>query len=196
VRWKHSAINRKGVPYRDAKTRAQFDRAVAGDDARKGFRGKDVNRERAQAALRERGVDPAQARETLKRDPQARARAQTAVKNVDRNKLKAPTQDIDRDKARAAAQNIDRDKARAAVQNVDRNHAKQAMQNRSRDNALKGAGNAVKTRQQVDRGVASRQGMQRASAQPTKVSRPTGHARPAARPSPRAGSGRAMRRGR
>jgi hypothetical protein len=28
VRWKHSAINRKGVPYRDAKTRAQFDRAV------------------------------------------------------------------------------------------------------------------------------------------------------------------------
>jgi hypothetical protein len=208
IKWQHNAINRKGVPYRDARTRAQFDKALAGADARKQFRGKDINRERAQAALKDRGVDPAKARETLKRDPQARERAQAAVKNVDRNKLKAATQNIDRNKARAAAQKVDRDKARAAMQNIDRGAARKAAQNRSRDNAFKGAGNAVKTRQQVDRGVASRQAMQqRPSMRPAKfnrpaaqqrpaMNRPAGHARPAARPAHRAGGGRAMHRGR
>ena len=151
--WNHNAANRKGVPYRDEKTRQQYDRKVAGAENRADFRGRDpqrdASREKAQATLANRGIDPAKGREQLRNDPQTRERAQTAAKNVDR------------DKTRAAAQNIDRDKAQAKAQNVDRDRARQNAQARSRDNALKGAGNPGRTRQNIDRGNASRQSMQR-----------------------------------
>jgi len=209
VKWEHNANNRKGVPYRDAKSRASFDKPLAGADDRKQFRGKDVqrdvDRERAQAALKERGVDPAQAREKLQRDPQARDRAQQAVKNVDRDKALAAAKNVDRDKARAAAKNVDRD--RAAVQNMDRSKAKQVARDRSRDNAFKTAGSGAQTRQQVNRGVASRQSMQRPATRPAAQQRPSANrpavqqhpsvGRPAAKAAaPRAGGGRAAARAR
>jgi hypothetical protein len=151
--WKHNAANRKGVPYRDDKTRQQYDRKVAGAENRADYRGRDpqrdASREKAQATLADRGIDPAKGREQLRNDPQTRERAQTAAKNVDR------------DKTRAAAQNIDRDKAQAKAQNVNKDRARQNAQARSRDNALKGAGNPGRTRQNIDRGNASRQSMQR-----------------------------------
>jgi hypothetical protein len=201
ARWEHNGNHRKAVPYRDAKTRAQFDKPLAGADSRKPYRGKDVSRdasrERAQAALKDRGVDPSKAREQLRSDPQARDRAQQAVKSVDRDKVKAATQNIDRDKARAAAQKVDRDKVRAgardadrdrdraALQKADRGSAKQVARDRSRDNAFKTAGNGAQSRQQVNRGVQSRQSMQRTAT------------RPAQRPATgRVGAGRAGHRGR
>jgi hypothetical protein len=151
--WNHNAANRKGVPYRDEKTRQQYDRKVAGAENRADYRGRDpqrdASREKAQATLADRGIDPAKGREQLRNDPQTRERAQTAAKNVDRDKTRTPAQNINRDKAQAKAQNVDRDRAR---------HNAQA---RSRDNALKGAGNPGRTRQNIDRGNASRQSMQR-----------------------------------
>lgn len=153
VNWNHNADNRRGVPYRDAKSRERYGKQVAGSDSRKEFRGRDAqrdaSREKAQATLTDRGIDPAKGREQLRNDPQTRERAQTAAKNVDR------------DKTRAAAQNIDRDKAQAKAQNVNKERARQNAQARSRDNALKGAGNPGRTRQNIDRGNASRQSMQR-----------------------------------
>ena len=151
--WNHNAANRKGVPYRDDKTRQQYDRKIAGAENRADFRGRDpqrdTSREKAQATLADRGIDPAKGREQLRNDPQTRERAQTAAKNVDRDKTRTPAQNINRDKAQAKAQNVDRDRAR------------QNAQARSRDNALKGAGNPGRTRQNIDRGNASRQSMQR-----------------------------------
>jgi hypothetical protein len=136
--WQHNAANRKGVPYRDQASRQKFDQKVAGAENREQFRGKDpgrdAQRQQAQAALQQRGADPAKGREQLKNDPQARDRAQ------------------------AAAQGGGADRARAAAQDADRDRARQAAQNRGGgDNALRGAGNAAQTRQQVDRGNASRQ---------------------------------------
>jgi hypothetical protein len=177
VKWNHDASHRRGVPYRGTKTRAKFDKPLAGADARREFRGKDVNRdlsrERAQAALKGRGVDPATARDKLQNDPKTRERAQAAARSVDR------------DKARTAARNVDRDKARAAAQKIDRSNAKQAARDRNRDNALKTAGRGAQTRKQVNRGVESRKSMQRPAAHPA--------AKPAA---PRGGGGRGQRRGR
>jgi hypothetical protein len=136
VKWNHNPDNRRGVPYRDAKTRETFSKPLAGADQRRDYRGRDAERERAQATLQQRGIDPAQGREKLRTDPpQAR------------------------EKAQAATQNVDRDKARAATQNIDRDSARQAAQNRSPDNAFKGARDAGQTRQDISRGDASRQAM-------------------------------------
>ena len=147
VKWNHNPDNRRGVPYRDAKTRDAYSKPLAGADQRRDYRGRDADREKAQAALQQRGADPAQGRDKLRNDPQTRERAQAASQNVDR------------DKARAAAQNADRDKARTATQNVDRDRARTAAQNHSPDNAFKGARDAGKTRQDISRGDASRQAM-------------------------------------
>jgi hypothetical protein len=146
-KWNHNPDNRRGVPYRDAKTRETFSKPLAGADQRRDYRGRDADREKAQATLQQRGIDPAQGREKLRNEPQTRERAQAA------------TQNVDRDKARAATQNVDRDKARAATQNVDRDRPRPAAQNRSPDNAFKGARDAGQTRQDISRGDASRQAM-------------------------------------
>lgn len=139
VKWNHNPENRKGVPYRDAQSRDKYGKQVAGADKRQDYRGKDperdASRDKAQAALKDRGVDPAKERQALRDDPQTRQRAQQAAQNADG----------------------DRDRARAAAQNADRDRARQAAQGRSHDNAFKGAGNAGATRQAASRGAASRQ---------------------------------------
>ncbi len=151
--WKHNAANRKGVPYRDDRTRQQYDRKIAGAENRDDYRGRDpqrdASREKAQAALTDRGIDPAKGREQLRNDPKTRERAEAATKNMDR------------DNARSAAQNVDRGKAGAKAQNIDRERANQAAKTRSRDNAFKGASMPDRTRQTIDRGNTSRQSMQR-----------------------------------
>jgi hypothetical protein len=183
VKWEHNADNRKGVPYRDARSREKYDRKVAGADDRKEFRGKDAqrdaSRDKAQAAMKDRGVDPAKGREQLQKDPQARDRAQAAVQDGGRDRVQSVDPDKARDRAQAASRDVDRDKARAAAQNADRGQAKQAAQTRSRDNALSGAGNAAQTRQQADRGNASRQAAQNRAA-PRPAAAAGGGARAAA----------------
>jgi Protein of unknown function (DUF3300) len=153
VSWKHNADNRRGVPYRDAKSREQYGKSVGGADKRQEFRGKetgrDASREQAQAALQQRGIDPAKERQQLRDNPQTRERAQSAARDTNAN----------RERAQAAAQNIDRGQARAKAQNVDRSQARSAAQSHSRDNAFQGAGNATQARQSASRGVASRQSM-------------------------------------
>ena len=119
VAWSHNADNRRGVPYRDAQSRERYGRQVAGSDSRMEFRGRDpqrdASREKAQAALTERGMDPSTGRERLRNDLQTRQQAQN----------------VDRDKARVAAQNIDRDHVRAKTQDVNGDHAHPERQNRS-----------------------------------------------------------------
>jgi hypothetical protein len=185
VSWKHNSDNRRGVPYRDDKTRQQFDRKVAGAEGRADYRGKDASRdasrEKAQAAMKDRGVDPAKGREQLKSDPQARERAQQAAQNADRDKARQAAQGVDRDQARAKAQNADRGEARAKAQNVDRSEARQAAQNRAPDNAFKGASKPAQTRQAIDRGTASRSAATTRAAAPRASAGGGGGGRAAAR---------------
>jgi len=137
--WNHNAANRKGVPYGDAKTRQQFDRNVAGADNRGDYRGRDTqrdaSRDKAQATMKDRGVDPAAGREQLRNDPQTRERANQATQ-------------------------MDRSQQRAQAQNMERSQAGQARASGSSwgsDNAFKGASNASQSRDQVNRGSSSRQ---------------------------------------
>lgn len=150
--WNHNAANRKGVPYRDDKTRQQFDRNVGGAENRGDYRGRDTqrdaSRDKAQATMKDRGVDPAAGREQLRNDPQTRERANQA------------TQNVNRDQARSSAQNMDRSQERAQAQNKDRSQASQSRSSGSgwgSDNAFSGAGNASQSRDQVNRGSSSRQ---------------------------------------
>jgi hypothetical protein len=197
VSWKHNSDNRRGTPYRDDKTRQQFDRKVAGAEGRADYRGKDASRdasrEKAQAAMKDRGVDPAKGREQLKSDPQVRDRAQQATQNVDRDRARDAAQNVDRDKARQAAQgvdrgearakaqNVDRDAARAKAQNVDRSQARQTAQNRAPDNAFKGASNPAQSRKAIDRGTASRNAAATRAAAPRASAGGGGGGRAAAR---------------
>ena len=158
--WNHNAANRKGVPYRDAKTRQQFDRNVGGAENRGDYRGRDTqrdaSRERAQATMADRGVDPAKGREQLRNDPQTRERANQATLNADRERA----QTANRDQQRSSAQNMDRSQERAQAQNRERSQASQSRSSGSgwgSDNAFSGAGNASQSRAQVNRGSSSRQ---------------------------------------
>ena len=141
VTWNHNADNRRGVPYRDAKSRERYGKQVAGKDSREAYRGRDpqrdASRQKAQAALQDRGIDPAKGREKLRSDPQTRERAQSA------------------------AQRVDPDQARAKAQTIDRGRDRHASHASGRDNAFKGAGNPERTRQSIDRGNVSRQSMHR-----------------------------------
>jgi hypothetical protein len=201
--WTHNADNRKGVPYRDSKSREQYgNRAAAGGaDNRKDFRGndpgRDASREKAQATLKDRGADPAKGRQELRNDPQARDRAQAATRDAQaRDRAQGGMQRPDgggtRDPSRAAAKDPGRDNARAAAQTADRDRVNNAAQNRGGDNALKGAGNAAQTRQSTDRGNASRQAAQARPAAASHSMPQAGGTRAAA---PRASAGGGARAG-
>jgi len=185
VAWNHNPANRRDVAYRGAQSRQRFDsqrvaansNRVAGgrtapDLNRDQFRGRDqqrdVGRERAQAAMQDRGIDPSRGRDQLRNDPQARERAQAAAQNVDRGRA---AQNIDRGAAAQGVQNIDRDRARQAAQNVDRDQARQAAQNVNRDQARTAAQNVDR-----ERARAAAQNVDRERAQQAAQNRPRDNA--------------------
>jgi hypothetical protein len=157
--WRHDPGQRRGVPYRDAATRANFDRGIGGADQRREHRGKvdtrGASRERAQTTLQQRGVDPGRSREMLRDDPQTRQRAQQAVREPTRagRTPTAPTAE----RARTASPAMtDRSSQRAAAQNLERSNARAATASRSGGDAFRGAGNAGRSQQEISRGRASR----------------------------------------
>ena len=149
--WNHNAANRKGVPYRDDKTRQQYDRKVAGTENRADSRGRDTqrdaSRQQAETTLKNRGADPAAGREKLRNDPQTRDRANQATQNPDRKQTRNTSQNMDRSQERAKAQNADRSRANQS----------RSSSNRGSENAFKGASNTSQSRHQASRGSASRQ---------------------------------------
>ena len=187
--WNHNSNNRRGVPYKDEKSRQKFENKRAGSDQRKDYRGRDEQRDKARATLDKRAVDPAEGRKELKgasgdkaRDSVSKAnrdvaqgklasvdtgKARDTAKNVDRDKARSTLQGKDAGKTRDAAKNVDRDKARSTLQSKDAGKTRDAgkardttsRQPKSRDSALTGAGNAQKTRQSINRGQSSNRSM-------------------------------------
>ncbi|MDM0000628.1 DUF3300 domain-containing protein [Variovorax sp. J22P240] len=177
--WQHNAANRKGVPYRDARSQQQFERGVGGADQRADFRGRDgerdAQRQQAQSSLQQRGMDPGAGRENLRNDPATRDRAQRAAEGAGRDRAGAG----DRGGAGGNVGGGDRGGAgsnfaggdRGASDRgggvrggaggnfgqTDRGSAQPVQHRGASDNALRGAGSASDTRQQMDRGAASRQ---------------------------------------
>ena len=138
--WKHNANNRRGVPYADNKSRKKFDNKRAGADQRKDYRGRDAQRDKARSTLDKRAVDPAAGRKQL--------------------------QGAGGDRARSSVNTANREVAQGKLGNNSRqNHNTRQSGNyankssRSRDNALRGAGNASKSRQNINRGNSSNRSM-------------------------------------
>lgn len=179
--WQHNAANRRGVPYRDQRSQQQFGRNVPGAENRADFRGRDnagrdAQRQQAQSALQQRGMDPGQGRENLRNDPGTRDRAQRAAEGTGRGDRGGAGGDRggqfgDRggDRGgqfgdRGGAGGGDRggqfgggDRGGAGAGGRGGQGFEQ-VQSRGGDNALRGA-NSGQSRQQMDRGAASRQSM-------------------------------------
>ena len=165
--WKHNSNNRRGVPYKDAKSRKQFDNKRGGAEQRKDYRGRDAQRDKARDTLDKRGVDPAEGRKELKGVGGDRAR--DSVSKANRDITQGKLGDRDAGKTRDAAKNVNRDtgktrdasKARdtSKVRDAGKSRDFSSNQSRSRDNALRGSGNANKSRQSINRGQSSNRSM-------------------------------------
>ncbi|HEX6018627.1 MAG TPA: DUF3300 domain-containing protein [Burkholderiaceae bacterium] len=161
TKFQHNAANRKGVPYRDQASRDKFGGGRGGAEARNNFRGRDpvteARRQQAQSTLQNRGMDPAQARDALRNDPATRQRAQTAAQGArDRGSVgggdRGGQAGGGRDGGLAGAGG-GRDGGFSNV-SASRDRAQALGGN---DHALRGANNPGQSRQQFDRGSASRQ---------------------------------------
>jgi hypothetical protein len=191
-RWSHNVNNRRDVPYRGGdRTRQQLqDRAQRVD--RDQFRGRDLDRQRAQQSLQNRGVNTDRAqlqnidRDKLRQQAQGvdrsqvqqraqnvdRSQVQNRAQNVDRSQVQNRAQNVDRSQVQQRAQNVDRSQVQNRAQNVDRSQVQQRAQNQNA--AFQGVGDR-QARQQVDRGNASRQSAQQMQhARPQNVQRPSG----------------------
>ncbi|MDM0078888.1 DUF3300 domain-containing protein [Variovorax sp. J2P1-59] len=126
-RFQHNAQNRRGVPYRDTRSQQQFGRSVPGGENRSDFRGRDAQRQQAQSALQQRGMDPGAGRNQLRNDPATRQRADAAARGQG---------------GFGGNDGLSRVGAQGGARG---------------DNAFSGAGNVGQARQQMDRGNASRQ---------------------------------------
>ncbi|MET0540846.1 MAG: DUF3300 domain-containing protein [Variovorax sp.] len=140
--FQHNAANRRGVPYRDSRSQQRFGNNVPGAEQRGDFRGRgdsarDAQRQQAQSALQQRGLDPGQGRNQLRNDPGTRERAQNAAQG-------RPGGDFGGGGNRMGDQGLSRVNAGGGM---------------GGDSALRGAGNAGQMQRQMDRGGASRQSM-------------------------------------
>lgn len=153
-KFEHNAANRRGTPYRDQSSRQKYGKDLPGASDRQSFRGRDpardARRQDAQSSLRDRGMDPNNARNELRNNPRARDQAQNAARNADRergsfDRTKADNQFRDRAGSRDGFSR-ESERARGA-----------------HDNAMRDVGNADRSRQQIDRGNSSRQQMRQRS---------------------------------
>jgi hypothetical protein len=187
VSWRHDVRNRHGVPYRGAAARDRLQSAVGDARARDEFRGRDLQRDRARQELANRVGSQNLERDALRdidrnrlpQRPGAGASTGGSVRDraagADRGQLKNRTANVDRGQSQNRAATVDRSQAQRRAPGVDRAQLqsraatvdRSQLQNRNasaaainRDNALRGAGNAAQTRQQIDRGAASRGAMQ------------------------------------
>lgn len=122
-RFQHNAQNRRGVPYRDSRSQQQYGRNVPGAENRGDFRGRDGQRQQAQSALQQRGMDPGAGRDQLRNDPGTRQRAESAARS-DRGDNRGSFGGTGRDSAFSGVGN-----AGQARQQIDRGNAsRQSMQ--------------------------------------------------------------------
>lgn len=143
--WKHNALNRDGVPYRDRASRERYGQRLSGSEQRQELRGRETvrsaERERARQSLEQRGFDsPASS------NRQARERVQAADRDL-------------------------RSNAQTRQQARQQYSANQG----ARDNAFAGARNPSQARSYSERGQASRAAASRpqaARASGRAVSRP------------------------
>jgi hypothetical protein len=154
--WNHNSNNRKGVPYKDNKSREQYGNKRDGASGRQDYRGRDAQRDQARNTLDNRAVTPSEGRRDLQgsggdkaRDSVNKTNRQTGQSN--RSAGQGQTAN------RASGQNRNTGTTRNTGQS--RNYS--GSQSYSRNNALTNSGNANKSRQSMNRGQSSRSSMSR-----------------------------------
>lgn len=170
--FQHNAANRRGVPYRDSASQQKFGKNVNGATQRADFRGRDTardaQRQQAQSALQQRGMDPSQGRQQLRNDPGTRERAQAASRNAGHDIGGAGNRPGAGGGGRQFAGGEGRPGgagagAGAGAGGINRGQGQgqglSRVQASPGDNAFRGAGNAGQARDQMNRGNASRQSM-------------------------------------
>lgn len=159
VSWKHNAVNRRGVPYRDKGTRNKYTRQRSGTKEREAYRGRDAERQRAQQALKERGVDATDARQKLSGKSGDRVRSQ--VDKIDRSQARekltardtSPGKDRLRESGRA-------DTLKSSYKNRDAGRQRDSHSSkRAKSNALSGIRKPESTNRNINRGLSSRNSM-------------------------------------
>jgi hypothetical protein len=157
--WKHNSNNRRGVPYKDQKSRNQFDNKRGGADKRENYRGRDAQRDQARNTLDSHGASPAEGRNELKGagGDKARDSVSKANRDVAQNKQGNRNAGKARDTGRTRDTGKTRDAGKASNAGKSRNYS--SNQSQSRNNALKGSGNANRSHQSTNRGHSSNRSM-------------------------------------
>jgi hypothetical protein len=164
----------------DQRARAQqalSDRVGAENVSRDAMRNIDRSQLPDRGALGDRGQVPQRPGAGDRAAGADRAQVQDRAASVDRSRVQDRAAAVDRAQVQDRAAGIDRGQAQSRAAGVDRSQ----LQNRNasaasinRDNALRNANNGAQTRQQIDRGAASRQAMQQRAPAGGNVQRPTG----------------------
>lgn len=166
--WQHNASNRTTAANRDISASKNNINKTNAAEARNDYRGRDAERQKAQAALESRGIDPAKGREELQ--GAAGTKARDSVKQADRSFDSSKVKNVD--KANLSA--IDKGK----ISNVDKGNLSSidkskvssldsgSVKNKARSNAsygdyaLSNAGNARSTQSHINRGTTSNRSFQ------------------------------------
>lgn len=171
--WKHNANNRSSVATRDVAARQKGVDKTKAAEQRSQYRGRDADRQKAQATLESRGIDPAKGRQELQGTGGANARDSVSqanrsfdsskVSNVDKANLPA----VDKGKLSSVDKgnlsSIDKGSIdRSKVSSLDSGSRKSnARSNASYgDYALSNAGNSRSTQSNVNRGSSSNRSFQ------------------------------------
>lgn len=136
--WQHNSNNRRGTPYRDNKSREKFGNKRGGADQRQNFRGRDTQRDKARTTLDKRAVNPSAGRKQLQGAGGDRARASVNKANRQTNYGRTNT---------------------GQTGNRTQNRDFSNRSTRSQSNAFRGAGNANRSRQNMNRGNSSNRSM-------------------------------------
>ena len=157
--WKHNSNNRRGVPYKDQKSRNQFDNKRGGANSREDFRGRDAQRDQARNTLDKHGANPAEGRKDLKGSGGDKARG--SVSNANRDYAQNKQGNRNAGKTRDSGKTRDAGKARntGKTSSAGKSRNYSGSQSYSQNNALKGSGNANRSRQSTSRGNTSNRSM-------------------------------------
>ena len=159
--WKHNSNNRRGVPYKDQKSRDQFANKRGGADNRQDFRGRDAQRDQARNTLDKRAVSPSEGRKELKGagGDKARSSVNKANRDVAQGQRNTGAKTRDASNKTRNTGNKTRDTSKARNTGRTSNYSGNRTQSHSRNNALKGSGNAQRSHQSVNRGHSSNRSM-------------------------------------
>lgn len=157
--WNHNSNNRRGVPYKDQKSRDQFSNKRDGANNRQDYRGRDAQRDQARNTLDKRGVTPAEGRRDLQGAGGDRARDSVNKANRDVAQGKTGLSNRTQGQAGNRATGQNRDSSRTRDTGKSRNYS--GSSSSSRNNALTNSGNANRSRHSASRGQSSHRQMSR-----------------------------------